>query len=118
MSICFCNLPLFYVRLDAVLNYFFDLRYLTLTSLFVRLIYTIEVRNGGYLKYVDRENHTNILRASLQGKTTTISFTVQWDYSQPYYSCFKLHRTNCTVSPIELQDVTDNVSYIHQKLSL
>ena len=76
------------------------------------------MRNGGYLKYVDRENYNNIIRASLQGKTTTRSFTVQWDYVQPYYSCFKLHGTNCAVSPIELQDATDNVSYIHQKLSL
>lgn len=77
------------------------------------------MRNGGYLKYVDRDNYNNIIRASLQGKTTTsTSFTVQWDYVQPYYSCFKLHGTNCAVSPIELQDVTDNVSYIHQKLSL
>jgi hypothetical protein len=76
------------------------------------------VRNDRYLKYVDRDNYNNITRASLQGKTKTINFTVQWDYVQPYYSCFKLHGTNCAVPPIELQDVTDNVSYIHQQLSL
>ncbi|CAC5375018.1 unnamed protein product [Mytilus coruscus] len=72
-----------------------------------RLVFKIEVRNGGYLKYINRETST-YFTTYLTGKTISRSYTVQWDYITPYYSCYHLFGFNCTIPLIEvLQDVTD-----------
>ena len=74
-----------------------------------RLVFTITVRNGGYLKYINRENNI-VYRVSLKGKTTTRSYTIQWDYIEPYYTCLQQYGTSCDVPPLDLKDVTDEVS--------
>jgi hypothetical protein len=72
-------------------------------------VFTITVRNGGYLRYINRENNI-VYRVSLKGKTTIRSYTIQWDYIEPYYACLQQYGTSCDVSPLDLKDVTDEVS--------
>jgi hypothetical protein len=72
-------------------------------------VFTITVRNGGYLKYINRVTD-NVLRVPLKGKTTIRSYTIQWDYIEPYYTCLQQYGTSCDVSPLDLKDVTDEVS--------
>ena len=50
-------------------------------------------------------------RVSLKGKTTTRSYTIQWDYIEPYYTCLQQYGTSCDVPPLDLKDVTDEVSW-------
>ncbi|CAG2197001.1 unnamed protein product [Mytilus edulis] len=40
------------------------------------------------------------------GITTTRNYTVQWDLNPPYFHCFQLLGTNCTETPIDIEDVT------------
>ncbi|XP_063447092.1 uncharacterized protein LOC134726611 [Mytilus trossulus] len=72
---------------------------------FGRLIFSIEIRNGGYLTYINRETNTTN-NVSLMGITTTRNYTVQWDLNPPNYPCFQLLGTNCTTTPIDILDVT------------
>lgn len=77
---------------------------------FCRLIFSIEIRNGGYLTYINRELNTTV-NVSLTGMTTTRNYTVQWDLNPPFYPCFQLLGTNCTETPIDVEDVTYEVCY-------
>jgi hypothetical protein len=47
-----------------------------------------------------------VYRVSLKGKTTIRSYTIQWDYIEPYYTCLQQYGTSCDVPPLDLKDVT------------
>lgn len=72
-------------------------------------MFKVDVRNGGYLTYINRETSTYITTL-LTGKSISRNYTIQWDYITPYYSCYHLFGLNCTVPLLELQqDITDQV---------
>ncbi|CAG2198378.1 unnamed protein product [Mytilus edulis] len=71
-----------------------------------RLVFKVDISNGGYLTYINRET-TSYITTLLTGKTISRSYTVQWDYITPYYSCYHILGINCTVPLIEQHDITE-----------
>lgn len=72
-----------------------------------RLIYKWTVKNGGYLRYINRETKVTH-RVSLKGQTRSVSYVVQWDLLKPYHSCIVPSRS-CFNPPIETTDLTERV---------
>ncbi|XP_052095904.1 uncharacterized protein LOC127731085 [Mytilus californianus] len=71
-----------------------------------QLVFSIVVKNGGFLKYMNRESNTEI-RSPLNGITSRRSYIIQWDYIQPFHTCLNAFGVNCTIPPLELKDATN-----------
>ncbi|CAC5401970.1 unnamed protein product [Mytilus coruscus] len=63
-----------------------------------QLVFSIVIRNGGYLQFIDRETNTTH-RSSLHGITSERSYIIQWDYIQPFHACLEDLGFNCTIPP-------------------
>ncbi|CAC5387119.1 unnamed protein product [Mytilus coruscus] len=82
-----------------------------------KVIFSLQIINGGYLKYIDRDTDPNPeyashIRVKLNGRNVTREFIIQWDIHEPYHQCVQENGSKCTSPPVSVDDVT-NKSVIH-----
>lgn len=80
-----------------------------------RVIFSYSVSNGGRLSYIDRDLYrepslaTPHNEVTLQGRTILREFTFHWDLKDPYHKCLQECGNNCTIPPVNAEDVSNLV---------
>ena len=83
------------------------------------MIFSFEITNGGYIKYIDRDAHPNNteaaprIRVDLNGRTVSRKSTFHWDLMEPLQRCVRDHGLQCTKPPVFTPDATTNVSHVN-----
>ena len=86
---------------------------------YFRVIFSFEITNGGYIRYIDRDTHPNNpetaprIKVDLNGRTVSRTFTFHWDLMEPLQRCVRDHGLQCKKPPVFTPDVTTNVSQIN-----
>lgn len=73
-----------------------------------RLTIKCIAKNGGFLKYIDRDSGTRDI-APLKGKTVEKSLVFRWDLIKPYQECINGTKTDCDQLPVDCKDLSKKV---------